>query len=250
MDLSTGLSVMNQTTQNLVNAYSAIEASKNAEKNYNLQKENYDYQKSLQQQIFDREDTAVARRVADLEASGLNKNLAVGSSANSGSVVSTTVPQKDMSWINKLKFNLDYISAIEDIKQKRIQTQIMQADATKLSADATAAKYYRDMAQTAALQMEREDDLRYILYRYQNGSITDDELSTYSNWLKPYINANLNSDNQADMIRKQNQMWMFNNLADTIFKGINAGSSGFNSYNNFKRNEYQHQKDIYNTFVR
>ncbi|QRV61821.1 minor capsid protein [Microvirus sp.] len=250
MDLATSLATMNQTTQNLVNAYSAIEASKNAEKNYNLQKENYDYQKSIQQQIFEREDTAVQRRMADLEASGLNKNLAAGSSAGTGSVVSTSVPQKDSSWLNKLKFNLDYISAVEDIKQKKLQTQIMKENQYRAAEDATASKYYKEMAMYTYNEMERQDDLRRILYRYQNGSITDDEVQMYSGFLKPYINEVLNSDNQAEMIKKQNQMWMFNNMADTIFKGINAGSSGFNSYNNYKRNEYQHQKDVYNSFMK
>lgn len=217
-------------------------------RNFELQKENLDYQKALQEKIFQREDTAVQRRRADLEAAGLNPNLAAGSSAGSGSVVSTSAPQKDTSWINKLKFNLDFFNSIEDLRQKRLQTAIMKENKDKLNADATAAKYYRDMAQVTSLAMQRQDVLNYILYRYQSGLIADDELKSYENFLKPYINANLNSDNQADMLRKQNQMWMFNNMADTLFKGINAGTGVFNSYNGYKKNEYQHQKDIYNSF--
>lgn len=61
--------------------------------NLRLQKKNLAYQKQIQQQIFDREDNAVQRRSADLEAAGLSKTLAAGGAAQAGAVVKTTAPQ-------------------------------------------------------------------------------------------------------------------------------------------------------------
>lgn len=65
--------------------------------NYDLQAANFDYQKALQQQIFNREDTSYQRQVADLEAAGLNK-YAVAGGANAGSVVSTSAPQMNFGF--------------------------------------------------------------------------------------------------------------------------------------------------------
>ena len=71
------------------------------ERNFALQKDafqfqkdsylnNFEYQKNLQNQIFNREDNAVQRRVQDLQAAGLSKTLAAGDGAGAGSVVSTS----------------------------------------------------------------------------------------------------------------------------------------------------------------
>lgn len=58
-----------------------------AEKQFNQQQENwqnaFDYQKDLNKTVMDREDTAVQRRVKDLESAGMSKWLAAGQGASS-----------------------------------------------------------------------------------------------------------------------------------------------------------------------
>lgn len=65
-------------------------------KNLQLQQRALDYQKSLQQQIFQREDTAHQREINDLKEAGINplSTALGGSGANTGAVVNTQAIQQ------------------------------------------------------------------------------------------------------------------------------------------------------------
>lgn len=77
------------------NALGAVGSTVGAFMNYNAEKNNLAWQKSAYKDAKNREDTAVQRRAADLEAAGLSKTLAAGSAATTMAPIRTEAPQID-----------------------------------------------------------------------------------------------------------------------------------------------------------
>lgn len=97
------------------------DAIKTNDLNFQLQKENLQYQKDLQNIIFGREDNAVQRRVDDLRKAGLSPVLAAGSAAGVGQAISTNAPNK-MS-------NLEAMVALSNIQTRLAEQQRSQTEA-------------------------------------------------------------------------------------------------------------------------
>lgn len=97
-------------------------------KNYELQKDsyqfqkdsylqNFEYQKNLQQQLFNREDNSVQRRALDLEKAGLSKTLAAGGGAGVGSVVSTSPSSASFNGSAPQMSNVDLVGRAINLQQ-------------------------------------------------------------------------------------------------------------------------------------
>ena len=134
-----------------------------AYKNYNLQEDQYNYEKNLQQYLMAREDTAVRRRAADMRAAGINPVLAAGQGAQAGPVVSTQPPQ------------MGKIAGMSEAAQTALGLLSMQANIAK-----TAAEEKFIFQQNVKSQAERkliEEQLKQVEAQTQSIKIGTDEKS-------------------------------------------------------------------------
>lgn len=101
--------------------------------NWWQQKQNLQWQQSLQHDIFSREDNSIRRRVKDLEAAGLSPVLAAGQGASAGQVIRTDPPQIQG---NSLQDAMQLMQMQETISNTKAQRDLISAQTKSATAEA------------------------------------------------------------------------------------------------------------------
>ena len=210
-------------------AYSASRDDSKWSKNLALwnayqQQREFDYARDIQNQIFEREDNAVQRRMADLEKSCLSKTLAAGSGAGAGSVVSThlsnvgnpTSSAPNTSTTFQTNF-LDLLKGVEEIRGIKEQIEVARAQKNKINAETNSVDLDNDMK---AYDFERVKK-GYGMNKTHGTAM--DVFYTLNNWIQD--NAVEPMANGIDSVKKGYQ-----NYIETVDKGLKKGKSALQSF--------------------
>lgn len=238
-----------------------------AKENLAFQKENLEYQKDLQQQIFEREDTAYQRKVQDLIKAGINPAVAAtGSGSGAGSIVSTQAPHNDMRY-QAPQFNfgtvIDTLKSLKQIASIEEQTNVAKQQADYLSslkkkADSETVKiglengffsaaqadrlkrigFETDMLSYQKDMLSRQNDLNKIGYNFALGNSVMNNFTTPNAPLLQELQINQDllklkkelSNQNVKKIKMENGFapWLFG--ADMLQRLLNMGTSGINLY--------------------
>ena len=123
--------------------------------NFGLGLMNYNYQKDLQKKMFAREDTSIARRVADLKASGLSPVLAAGQGAEAGPVVPVKPPEvTGLDQMAQIYMNL--ITQQANISHTKADIDRISKQMEFLSSGIELNKYKQNQLKAQTLKTEKE----------------------------------------------------------------------------------------------
>lgn len=141
--------------------------------------ENRDYQRALQQTIFDREDTAYQRSVEDATSAGFSPLAALGNTANAGAVVSSSeapagqlqAPQLAMGDAFRhmaesgTTFGSQLLTIAENANQRAFESEMFAQQVLAASKDREDKQLHEWLMQDAQQQALKDRDTAQHTYR-------------------------------------------------------------------------------------
>lgn len=176
-----------------------------ASQNLAFQRENLEYEKALQQKIFEREDTSYQRTVNDMRMAGLNP-LSMQGTNGAGEAIQTEAMHNDYQHSDSS--NLQAISQIFDVinqvSNTRNNASLQQSQANLINAQAENQRIKNLFENDLLSQTLESNNLKNIGQKFAN------ERSNIA-WLNEQANLDFNTmygltDNMPDLVKMTSLM--------------------------------------------
>lgn len=211
------------------------------QRDYALTEEQWAYKQAMDRIQMMREDNAVQRRAIDLQAAGINRNLASGSVASSG--VSAGTPSAHSS---RVDMNLGqvydvYLANVErkqEIQNRKLQNEYQQTVNKMLRNESNAQAWENDVRRAVA-QWQLGYEAEYQP-EFGNSNVYMPQGTRFQPRVLSSLSADLERQQMyADMARKENSLYYFNQFADRVVDASNivfGARKAFGKKGNFNLN--------------
>lgn len=229
IDLTGGISWLKDQIESSTGSKTNETNKEIAEQNLEFEREKFDYDKALQQQLFEREDTANQRTVNDMRMAGLNP-LNMQGTNGSGDVVSTTAPQNgfQMQSTQTLQILDSLFNSALQAKATQSNNSLQAANANLLNAQAENQRiknqYESDILSSVLVGNRYDNQMKYM----ENVNKQDDN---FFNRLMGW------TENMPDWLKQSSARHGWKPFSNGItYSEWNRGMS--DPYNNFYREDY------------
>lgn len=186
-----------------------------ANQNIEFQRENLEYQKALQQQLFEREDTSYQRTVDDMRSAGLSP-LSMQNTNGAGEAIATNAINNNMQYQKSQAFE-DLGNSLMNLASNGVQLDLLRSQAKKARSEASIAETEDEIKKFDIMfnGIEKIQDLlsKSTLNRSQKLQLENDLRQAQYNNLFGIVNGMTDKERSAAILNRS----LFNDVSDNVF---------------------------------
>lgn len=249
--IDTGLGLIGDMINTGFNIWNAVDQNKQNKWSRDFAQQQFDYQKGLNEKLFEREDNAVQRRAADLQKAGLSKTLAAGGAAQSSvaGISPANAPQSNTNFMDKAimktnllnnKLNIERTNADNKLKGKEgeIIDEKITTEETQQELNKSMSNYYNEMADSQENYRSNLDSQTRVNNAMEQFNISRTQAQQWDNFMNQIQGKSSNE--------KENSIWTSIKSIVNVARGVRKDNDNIYRQLYERDNKYFNNHGIHN----